>query len=125
MDLLTSLSRILLPGEVFEYFTLTSVKDDNEVVELFLEEKDIIHCPIAGHEYEKNGFYEEMSIQDFPIRGKKALLRIKRRRWVDKTTGKSVGNDYSLVAKGTRHSVEFAAFLKELLGRKPDYGPFA
>ena len=36
-----------------------------------------------------------------------------------------VGNDYELVAKGTRHSVEFAAFLKEFLGEIPDYGPLA
>ena len=125
MDILTSLSKLLLPGEVFEYFTITSVSDDGKVVELFLEEKDIIHHKEEGHEYEKNGFYEPMTIQDYPIRGKKALLRIKRRRWLDKTTGKCIGNDYNLVAKGTRHSVEFAAFLKELLGGIPDYGPLA
>ena len=94
-------------------------------VELFLEEKDIIHKPEKGHEYEKNGFYDTMTVQDYPIRGKRALLRIKRRRWIDRTTGRSFGNDYELVAKGTRHSVEFAAFLKEFLGEIPDYGPLA
>ena len=125
MDIVTSLSKLLLPEEVFEYFTITSVSDDGKVVELFLEEKDIIHHPAVGHEYEKNGFYNAMTVQDYPIRGKKALLQIKRRRWIDKTTGKSFGNDYKLVAEGTRHSVEFAAFLKELLGGIPDYGPLA
>lgn len=125
MDILTSLSKLLLPVEVFEYFTITSVSDNGQVVELFLEEKDHLHHPEEGHEYEKNGFYEAMTVQDYPIRGKKSLLRIKRRRWIDNTTGKSVGNDYNLVAKGTRHSVEFAAFLKELLGIIPDYGPLA
>ena len=115
----------MLPEEVFAYFTITSVKEDGKVVELYLEEKDQIHHPEPGHEYEKNGFYEAMTVQDYPIRGRKALLRIKRRRWVDKSTGKSIGNDYNLVAKGTRHSVEFAAFLKELLGGIPDYGPLA
>ena len=125
MDILTSLSKLLLPAEVFDYFTITSVSDHGDEVELFLEEKDVIHKPEKGHEYEKNGFYETMMVQDYPIRGKRALLRIKRRRWVDKTTGRSVGNDYELVAKGTRHSVEFAAFLKEFLGEIPDYGPLA
>ncbi len=125
MDILTSLSRLLLPAEVFEYFTITDISDNGTVVNIFLEEKDIIHQPVSGHEYEKNGFYEMMTIQDYPIRGKKALLNIKRRRWIDRTTGKSVGNDYKLVAEGTRHSVEFAAFLKGLLGGIPDYSPLA
>jgi hypothetical protein len=125
MDILTSLSKLLLPSEVFDYFTITSVSDHKDEVELFLEEKDIIHKPEKDHEYEKNGFYEEMTVQDYPIRGKRALLRIKRRRWIDRTTGRSFGNDYALVAKGTRHSVEFAAFLKEFLGEIPDYGPLA
>ena len=125
MDIHTSLSRLLLPSEVFEYFTITDISDNGTVVNIFLEEKDIIHQPESGHEYEKNGFYETMTIQDYPIRGKKALLNIKRRRWKDVTAGKSIGNDYKLVAEGTRHSVEFAAFLKELLGGIPDYGPLA
>ena len=125
MDILSTLSRLLLPEEVFEYFTITDITDNDAVVNIFLEEKDIIHNPASGHKYEKNGFYEMMTIQDYPIRGKKALLNIKRRRWIDKTTGKSIGNDYKLVAEGTRHSVEFAAFLKGLLGGIPDYGPLA
>lgn len=122
---MTTLSKLLLPQEVFDYFDITSVSDDGKEVVIYLEEKDIIHHPEGGHVYEKNGFYEAMTVQDYPIRGKRALLRIKRRRWIDKTSGKSIGNDYNLVAKGTRHSVEFAAFLKELLGGIPDYGPLA
>ena len=43
----------------------------------------------------------------------------------DETTGKSVGNTYDLVANGTRHSVEFAAFLKECFGQIPDISLFA
>ena len=43
-------------------------------------------------------------------------------RWIDKTTGKSVGNRYSLTANGTRHSKEFAAFLKGIFGQVPDSG---
>ena len=72
MDILTSLSKLLLPGEVFDYFTITSVSEHKDEVELFLEEKDIIHHPEKGHEYEKNGFYDTMTVQDYPIRGKRA-----------------------------------------------------
>lgn len=56
---------------------------------------------------------------------KKMTLLIKRRRWIDETTGKSVGNNYELTAEGTRHSVEFAAFLKECFGQIPDISIFA
>ena len=52
-------------------------------------------------------------------------LVVRRRRWRDEATGESVSNDYKLVAEGTRHSVEFAAFLKELIGYIPDRGIFA
>jgi hypothetical protein len=36
---------------------------------------------------------------------------------------KSVSKDWDLVARGTRHSKEFADFLKGLPGEIPDYGP--
>jgi tRNA A58 N-methylase Trm61 len=41
-------------------------------------------------------------------------LHIKRRRWTNKTTGEIIKRDWLLVAKGTRMTQEFAAFLKEI-----------
>lgn len=79
-----------------------------------LEERDCFRYPIEGHTYRPNGFYESSKVQDFPLRDKKMTLLIKRRRWIDETTGKSVGNNYELTAEGTRHSMEFATFLKVL-----------
>lgn len=52
-------------------------------------------------------------------------LLIKRRSWIDETTGKNVCNNYELTAEGTRHSVELAAFLKECFGQIPDISIFA
>lgn len=52
-------------------------------------------------------------------------LIIRRRRWVDEQTGKSVGNKYHIVTEGIRHTLEFAAFLKEAFGYVPDRGLFA
>ncbi|WP_439951256.1 ISAon1 family transposase N-terminal region protein [Formosa haliotis] len=53
-------------------------------------------------------------MQDFPIRGKNVFLHITRRRWINQDTNKVVTRDWKLVAKGTRMTSEFAAFLKEL-----------
>jgi transposase len=61
-----------------------------------------------------HGFHKQITIQDFPLRGKTVFLHIKRRRWFNKTTNKVVQRDWDLVAKGTRMTVEFATFLKAI-----------
>ncbi|WP_421151145.1 ISAon1 family transposase N-terminal region protein [Seonamhaeicola sp. NFXS20] len=61
-----------------------------------------------------HGFYKEITVQDFPIRGNTVYLHIKRRRWLNKNNQQIVQRDWNLVAKGTRMTNEFAAFLKEI-----------
>jgi len=39
------------------------------------------------------GSLDEITIQDFPLRGKFVYLHIKRRRWTTKTNGKIVKRD--------------------------------
>ena len=126
-----SLVRLMFPKGLLEYFTVVDVieKDipvsEQQGVEtgeiiFYLDELDQLQHPENGHEYRPNGFYEPSKIRDFPLRDKKVTLVVRRRRWIDETTGKSIGNTYDLVAEGTRHSVEFAAFLKECFGQIPD-----
>jgi transposase len=117
--------KLLLPAELSEYFEIVDVDEVNGNVHLYLEEQAL--CP-DGYESDQlspNGFYAESVIRDFPIRDKGVYLHVKRRRWIEKRTGKSVSKDWELVAQGTRHSKEFAAFLKGLLGEIPDYGPLS
>jgi len=61
-----------------------------------------------------HGFHNEITIQDFPLRGKTVLLHIKRRRWFDKTSKKIVQRDWNLVAIGSRMTSDFADLLKEI-----------
>jgi hypothetical protein len=70
----------------------------------------------AGQVYHSKGFYPQVTVQDFPIRGQKVLLLVKRRRWKNPITGEIVSRDWTLVQKGTRLTAEFAAFLKGILG---------
>ena len=72
-----------------------------------------------------NGFTEPTLINDFPIRDRKVVLHIRRRRWQDAEGHNVVLNVYNLATKGTRYSEEFAAFLKERLGYLPSDGTFA
>ena len=116
------LARYILPQEFEDHFTLTDVSEESKGTELllhvYLSENDEI--PEGREDLVPNGYYEEVRINDFPIRDRRTILHIRRRRWKDKD-GRTVCKDWQLVAKGTRHSNEFAAFLKEFLGYIPDY----
>ena len=116
----------MLPSEFEENFDLIDVVEEqrgNELLlHLYLDEKEL--QPDGHTGLQPNGFYPESCINDFPIRDHRTILHVRRRRWKD-GDGKSYGKDWQLVARGTRHSVEFAAFLKAFLGYIPDYGPFA
>jgi len=58
----------------------------------------------------------EIEVQDFPVRGKKLYLHIKRRRWEVQSNGTIVSRDWRLVQSGTRMTAEFAVFLKGIFG---------
>lgn len=124
-EILLAFVKLLFPKEMLDYFEVVGYQESMESIEIFLDERDILRHEPDGHEYEKNGFLPESRITDFPIRDRKAVLRVRRRRWKDTKTGETFSNDYELVAKGTRHSKEFAAFLKGVLGQIPDSGFFA
>jgi hypothetical protein len=116
-----SLHRLLdfvLPHGVKYYFELKSHKSDEETLHLYLEEQNIIPAEYTDQKLESKGFYNEVTLQDFPLRGRNVYLHIKRRRWLNHTTGTVVYRDWSLVAQGTRITKDFAAFLKEI-GRYP------
>lgn len=106
------LIELFLPEGILEYFQVTSVKKQEDTIQINLEEKNTIPEEYAGQKLLSKGFYDVVTIQDFPVRGKACYLKIKRRRWTVESTGQIVSRDWSLVAKGTRLTEEFAAFLK-------------
>ena len=119
------LAECLLPEEMVEYFEVVKVEKTAETLDVTLEERD---NGVAGYEagdLRPNGFYEESVVRDYPVRGRKMSFHVRRRRWVEIETGKSVSRQWDLVAEGTRFSKEFAAFLKGMLGQIPDYGPLS
>ena len=66
-----------------------------------------------------NGFTEATEVADFPIRDRKVMLHIRRRRWKDESGHNVILNIYPITAEGTRYSLEFAAFLKGSVGYDP------
>jgi Mg2+ and Co2+ transporter CorA len=107
------LIELILPEGILEYFEVMRVEKEKDSYIIHLEEKNI---PPAQYKEEKlvsKGFYESVTIQDFPLRGKACFLKVKRRRW-EKSNGETVSKDWDLVAKGTRMTNEFASFLKAI-----------
>ena len=60
------------------------------------------------------GFGDYRTIQDYPIRGRAAYLHVRKRKWLDKVTGKISSYEWDVSEfDGTRLNAEFVAFLKE------------
>ena len=97
---------------ILDVFELCDIKEKRPYFEICLEENNKILKEVDSSLYESKGF-TEITIQDFPIRGKAVYLKIKRRRWRLKTNPKvSIRNDFSFVAEGSGFTQELSDFLK-------------
>lgn len=106
----------LLPPGLLDYFTLLLVEENDKELILHLEELNNINEGTEQALYESKGFYPSVLINDFPVRRKKLLLHIRRRRWLNKSTGEYTSRDFHLIAEGTHITQEFASFLKGIRG---------
>ena len=111
-----TLVRLLLPEGILDYFELVNVAQTQTGLDIYLEEKNIAPTGYENQRLESKGFLPETSIQDFPIRGHKVALCIKRRRWEVVETGVIITRDWNLVQKGARMTTEFGTFLKGIFG---------
>ena len=123
-DKLLELVRYVLPVEIVDYFYLVDLQESEGTLHLYLDERDVVPEEYEGKLLSANGFYEASTIKDFPLRDRKVVLHVRRRRWVDES-GKSHSRQWDLVAEGTRYSKEFAFFLKESFGYLPDTSPIS
>ena len=113
-DSFTEILKLLLPEIIVDYFELTTYKKEDETLHLYLKEINSIPKEHRESKLSSKGFFEEITVQDFPIRGHQVYLHITRRRWLEEDTGKIVFRNWNLVADGTRVTQEFASFLKEI-----------
>lgn len=107
--------KLLLPEILVDNFDITKIdkKEDPSILRIYLSEKRDTPKELSHLKLHSKGFFDEITIRDFPIRHYKVFLHIKRRKWKDLETGKNVARNWELVAQGTRMTTEFAAFLKE------------
>ena len=111
-----ALVSFLLPEGLLDYFDITEVNTARDYLEIYLDEKNVAPEGFNESQLHSKGFHEQIKVEDFPVRGKKAYLYIRRRRWEVKATGDIISRDWKIVQSGTRMTREFAAFLKGIFG---------
>lgn len=107
---------LLLPEGISNYFDVVNIHQEAEQLTFFLQDKNTLSEEQKDVKVESKGFYPPVVVTDFPIRGKRVLLNISRRRWINKDTGEYITRKWDVVAKGTRMTEEFASFLKGISG---------
>lgn len=112
-----------LPNGMIDWFEITNVEEDtNEgtkeldilfptVLHIYLDERDNREGETLG--LKGNGFSEYTTYQDYPIRNRKVMLHVRRRRYKDADGHNIVLNNYPIKADGTEISVEFGLFFKD------------
>ena len=114
MDSYLELLKVVLPPVLIDHFDLQRSESKEGVLHLYFEEQSAQPSEFSSMTLVSKGFYDEITVQDFPLRGQFVYLHIRRRRWTNKEDGSIVKRNWELVASGTRYTQDFAAFLKEL-----------
>ena len=108
------LLKLFLPELLIEYFEIVKFEEENQILHIYFEEKNKAPKEFSSLILQSKGFVPEISVDDFPLRGKTVKLHIKRRRWTDTKSGNIIQRDWNLIAKGTRMTQDFAEFLKKI-----------
>ena len=114
MTYTVELLKLLLPEFLVEHFEVIKFEEIDKSLHLYFEEKNTTPKEFSSLALQSKGFLPEITVDDFPLRGKSVKLHIKRRRWTEVKSGNIIQRDWNLIAKGTRMTTEFAEFLKKI-----------
>ncbi|MDP3645682.1 MAG: hypothetical protein Q8R25_01200 [bacterium] len=100
---------LLLPDKALEHFDITDAKLLDGEIQITLTEKNT--PPVRGKPVRFHS-YRDISVSDFPIRGKPSVITFRRRYWKVDGEKELCANDIPIVFPGTKLEKAFAAFLK-------------
>lgn len=109
------LLRAILPDVLIDNFDVVNFDKTDSRFDIWLDEKKVQlkEDRRKGHII-AYGFGEYHEIRDFPIRGRATYLHVRKRKWLDKSSGEIFSYDWDLSEfDSTRLNAEFVAFLKE------------
>ena len=113
MTIEQSILRLIFPEKVFEWFEVVDGTKDDQAVRIVFEEKNI--PPVTEeqkHKEVRSKGFTDITITDFPIRGRAAFLTFRRRYWQVEGERGLLKRDIKLSFPGTQLEQEFADFLK-------------
>ena len=113
MEITKEIFELIFPQGLFEWFEITDGRSDDQHVYLTLTEKDL--PPVSStHNPQKivARKFHDITITDFPLRGKRTLLTFRRRYWKLEGQAEYLKRDFPLCFPGTQLEKAFAAFLK-------------
>lgn len=129
-----SLASIILPEDILDLFEVIKIEEEHtdkvdetgtkvRIIHIYLDERDQRNQ--EWDELQPNGFTESRSINDFPIRDRKVVLHVRRRRWLSSDGKSIILTQAELTKSGTSYTKEFADALKKIFGYLPHTGPFS
>ena len=68
-DSFKALMPLIIPEGVSDYFEMTHYTKEDKRLDIFLEELNLIPEEYQGQKLLSKGFFEPITLQDFPIRG--------------------------------------------------------
>ena len=107
----------MLPEGLEEFFELENFKKTNNAFHIILTEKNIIPSNLPEEYHGRkvvNTIIKPITVDFFPIKGRKTNIVLKRRSWKFDGVDKMLKRNIKLTEKGTKLEKEFANFLKEL-----------
>lgn len=113
-----------LPDGMIDWFEVVKMVEEPNMGKTFADEfySTVLNIYLDERENKEereklglkpNGFTESTIIKDYPIRNRKVLLHVRRRRYLDADGHNIILNQYPLTADGTKVSVEFGLFFKD------------
>lgn len=111
-DSFKALLPLLIPEGVSDYFEMNHYSKEEQRLDIFLEEMNIIPQEYKANKLISKGFFEAITLQDFPIRGLQVYLHVKRRSWLNQDTDKVVFKNWELVATAATYKFFGGGYLK-------------
>jgi hypothetical protein len=113
MEITKEIFELIFPKGLFEWFEITDGTSDGQNAHITLTEKDL--PPLTDEHKDKAILarkFHDITISDFPLRGRRTLITLRRRYWKLEGQDEYLKRDIRLVFPGTQLEQEFAAFLK-------------
>ena len=111
MELTKDMFELIFPQGLFEWFELTDGRSDEQQAYFTLTEKDL--PPLSTpHQTIVARKFHDVTLTDFPLRGKRTRLTVRRRYWKLAGQDEYLKRDIPLCCPGTYLEQAFADFLK-------------